>query len=137
MLSQKPIIEFEEGTLVTRHVSSQTLERMSAQGIWKWDTRAGVWRSDAFHYARILELLQNMAGQALPTPAFSEIENTAIAESVAPYHSHLPSFFDDRVPKWQPLSFSKSLLPPLRSEQKGAIEHWLKYIRVGLYNNIY
>ena len=126
MLSQKPIIEFEEGTLVARHVSSQILERMSAQGIWKWDARAGVWRSDALHYAGILNNLHAMSGQRIAAPEFSETAIAAIAESEKDYHSRFPALLEDRVPNWHPLSFSKSLLPPLRSEQKEAIERWLK-----------
>lgn len=125
MLNQKPILEFDQGTLTLRHLPSQIAQKLGIQGTWKWDTRTGAWRSDALHYSGIVKNFQASSGQGPMTPEITENQIVSIAESEKDYHSRFPTLLEDRVPKWQSVTFSRVNLPPLRAEQKEAVERWI------------
>ncbi len=95
MLSGRPRITFDAGTLALVGISREDLTRVLGPIPWVWDPRAGVWRCDALHYARAVELARQ-AGLEL----------------------------EDAVPNWQAVAWGRLRIHALRPEQQQAVAAW-------------
>ncbi|RMF41124.1 MAG: DEAD/DEAH box helicase [Planctomycetota bacterium] len=90
-----PSIVFSEGTLVLTEVPEGWVRQHFPEGPWVWDARAGVWRTDALHYAQVRRVCR---GGDVPV--------------------------EDEVPAWSPVAWPTVRLHPLREEQEAAVEAW-------------
>lgn len=95
MPSARPRIAFDAGTLTLARISREDLTRVFGPIPWVWDLRAGVWRCDAIHYARAVELARQ-AGLAV----------------------------EDEVPNWQTVAWGPLRIHALRPEQQKASAAW-------------
>ncbi|MCO6459296.1 MAG: DEAD/DEAH box helicase family protein [Pirellulaceae bacterium] len=88
-------LTFDQGTLLLRGVSRQSLARLEESAPWVWDPRVGQWRCDALYYRAICDRL-NAAG----------------------FH------WTDRVPAWHAVQWPRLAIHPLRADQRSALDSW-------------
>ncbi|MCX5644954.1 MAG: DEAD/DEAH box helicase family protein [Phycisphaerae bacterium] len=114
---QQPIVlSFDRGTLLLKgppsaprsspseHVhASVDMAPRTESPIWRWDARVGAWRCEAIHYQAMREALSRRFGAC----------------------------FQDQVQKPVHVSWPKRDLPELRTEQKEALDAWVKAGRRG------
>lgn len=96
-----PIVKmkFNRGTLELSPLNDNDpfLSQLKNNTSMKYDPRVDVWRCDAMHYSLISKLAN---------------ENGTT--------------FEDNVPQWRKIRWDKIQLPPLRKEQKEAMDAWMK-----------
>ncbi len=90
-------LTYNEGTLLLDGLSPKETGGLFAEGVWKWDARVGQFRTDAFHYGEVAEILRKS----------------------------LESSFTDQVAKPANLRWPKVNLHKPRRDQAEAIDAWL------------
>jgi superfamily II DNA or RNA helicase len=91
------MLAFRDGTLVFVGVSRAGWQGVLEPGRWSWDSRAGVWRCDALHYAEVADRLRRAGAD-----------------------------WRDDVPQWHKIQWPQAQLPTLRPEQEDAVAAWRK-----------
>jgi superfamily II DNA or RNA helicase len=89
-------LSFDGGTLVLAGARGRKAAAVRGMGRWVWDARVKAFRCDAIHYRRVREELA-----------------AAFGESLA-----------DAVPRPARVAWGRVSLPPLRREQREALEAW-------------
>jgi superfamily II DNA or RNA helicase len=90
-----PQLRFADGTLLFGGLPSQKSREIFGRKTWAWDSRVALWRCDASEYISIHRLLNK---HKIP--------------------------FDDQVPSWKRVSWSRVQLHTLRPEQEAAFAAW-------------
>ncbi|MEX0703853.1 MAG: DEAD/DEAH box helicase family protein [Planctomycetales bacterium] len=96
-------LTFSRGTLVLEGVTRAGIERIFSTPLpaaWEFDPRAGIWRCDAVHYVRVREALQARCLGSV-----------------------------DLVPQPPQVEWPRVALPPLRADQRAAVEAWRRTAR--------
>jgi superfamily II DNA or RNA helicase len=91
------VLEYDQGTLVLRRWSFESLEKVLAFNPFRWDPRIGALRCDAIHYSIVSSQLKNKAWR------FSDAANAS-----------------------SKVHWRRSEIYPLRKEQSLAIEAWTR-----------
>ena len=97
-VSRMNTLEFQNGTLLLTGMPSERVRKAFPGGAFAWDSRAGVWRSDAVHYRAVAEKLQQ-----------------------------IHALWEDRVPRWGRVRWPARDLLALRSEQQEAVASWREH----------
>jgi superfamily II DNA or RNA helicase len=90
-------LAFNGGTLTLAGWSREVVTQRFGPDEWVWDSRAAVWRCDAWRYDDVRQSLHASTGS-----------------------------FDDQVPNWESVRWPKIASPQLRPEQRAAVEAWRK-----------
>lgn len=90
-----PTLSFRDGTLTLEGIPPDVVASGFGPKMWHWDDRALLWRTMAYNYQSVLECL---------APGTRS--------------------FQDHVPAWQAVCWTKSELHPPREEQGQAIDCW-------------
>ncbi len=102
--SDRPVtLTFDRGTLLLKGLSYPDLPAIAGPSVFRWDSRVGAWRCDAFHYAQMRRVLNNQLGTT----------------------------FYDEVAKPVDITWPKVALPKLRPEQSEALQAWIQTGRRG------
>ncbi len=118
---KNPHLEYSEGTLVLRGISSGILRTLFTEPLWKWDSRAGLWRTGALHYRMVIERFKYKGWNVVFAP-----EVPLIRDNRASHSTPLPDkSLIDSVPRWTKVTLSRHNLPALRPEQEKAVSRWL------------
>ncbi len=95
MLGPIPSLSFAGGTLVLHGMTSWSVRHVFGPKLWRWDSRIGAWRCDAFEYSSIRQ---------------------ALTDSGRP--------FADDVPAWRQVNWPNVQGHPLRPEQSESVTAW-------------
>ena len=90
------VLSFDRGTLLLKGTGPGEMSSAYPARIWAWDSRVMAYRSDAIHYAAAHSLLAGTYGPR----------------------------FRDMLPPPPRIAWPKIDLPPLRAEQRGAVDAW-------------
>ncbi len=90
-------LTYNEGTLLLDGLSPKEIGGLFAEGVWKWDARVGQFRTDAYRYGEVAEVLRDKLG----------------------------SSFTDQIARPANLRWPKVNLHKPRRDQAEAIDAWL------------
>ncbi|MBN1902696.1 DEAD/DEAH box helicase [Candidatus Sumerlaeota bacterium] len=124
--SDKVVFSFDKGTLSLENMALGHIKKIFPSGMWKWDARAGFWRTDPIHYTNILKCLMESELRLSGNSHSYVMEGKSVSNFVIKDGLNDLSYMEDHVPCWENVTFSRINLPELRPEQKEAVERWWK-----------